>query len=124
MMFTRRNARGESSTSGAAWANRLSATDERHRRIESLRFDYAAAAKESVPECNLCGSAHTIEVARRDRYGFPAVLRVCARCGLGFLSPRLTASEYADFYERVYRPLVSAYHGRTIDSTTVQAEQH
>jgi SAM-dependent methyltransferase len=101
----------------------LSATDERHRRIESLRYDYAAAAKERVPECNLCGSAHTIEVARRDRYGFPATLHVCARCGLGFISPRLTAAEYAGFYQSVYRPLVSAYHGRTIDPTTVQEDQ-
>jgi ubiquinone/menaquinone biosynthesis C-methylase UbiE len=101
----------------------LSATDERRRRIESVGFDYEAAAKEEVAECNLCGSADTIELARRDRYGFPAVLRICARCGLGFLSPRLTRTEYGRFYERVYRPLVSAYHGRTIDSTTVRAEQ-
>jgi SAM-dependent methyltransferase len=101
----------------------LSATEERHRRIESLGYDYVAAAKERVPDCNLCGFDDTIEVAQRDRYGFPAVLHVCGRCGLGFLSPRLTASEYAGFYERVYRPLVSAYHGRTIDANTVQAEQ-
>jgi SAM-dependent methyltransferase len=45
------------------------------------------------------------------------------RCGLGFLSPRLTASEYGRFYETVYRPLVSAYHGRVIDAETVQVEQ-
>jgi 2-polyprenyl-3-methyl-5-hydroxy-6-metoxy-1,4-benzoquinol methylase len=102
----------------------LSAAGERRRRIESVGYDYAAAAKEGVTECNLCGSADTIEVARRDRYGFPTALRVCARCGLGFLSPRLTRTEYGRFYERVYRPLVSAYHGRTIDSTTVQVEQH
>jgi len=48
---------------------------------------------------------------------------VCARCGLGFLSPRLTDTEYGRFYERVYRPLVSAYHGRTIDPDTIQEEQ-
>jgi SAM-dependent methyltransferase len=102
---------------------RLSPPDERRRRIESIGYDYAAAAKEPVVECNLCGSSDTIEVARRDRYGFPAVLRVCARCGLGFLAPRLTRAEYGRFYERVYRPLVSAYHGRTIDANTVQEEQ-
>ena len=41
-----------------------------------------------------------------------AFLRSARRCGLGFISPRLTAAEYGHFYESVYRPLVSAYHGR------------
>ena len=73
--------------------------------------------------CNLCGSTHHVEVARSDRYGFPQPARICARCGLGFLSPRLTAAEYMAFYGDVYRPLVSAYHGRLIDASTVQVEQ-
>ena len=42
---------------------------------------------------------------------------------LGFLSPRLTAAEYGRFYEDVYRPLVSGYHGRRIDAETVQDDQ-
>ena len=73
--------------------------------------------------CNLCGGTRLVEVARRDRYGYAQPFLVCARCGLGFLSPRLTAEEYGRFYESVYRPLVSAYHGRLIDAETVQAEQ-
>ncbi len=48
---------------------------------------------------------------------------MCARCGLGYLSPRLTATGYAQFYADVYRPLVSAYHGRRIDAETVQVDQ-
>jgi 2-polyprenyl-3-methyl-5-hydroxy-6-metoxy-1,4-benzoquinol methylase len=98
-------------------------TSERAARIEALGYDYAALEKEPVAACNLCGSTHLVEAARQDRYGFPAVLRVCAACGLGFLSPRPTATEYARFYESVYRPLVSAFHGHTIDATTVQEEQ-
>jgi 2-polyprenyl-3-methyl-5-hydroxy-6-metoxy-1,4-benzoquinol methylase len=101
----------------------LNAVADRRRRIESVGYDYDAAAKEPVRECNLCGSSDNAEVARRDRYGFAAVLRLCDRCGLGFLSPRLTRAEYGRFYEQVYRPLVSAYHGRRIDSNTLQAEQ-
>lgn len=73
--------------------------------------------------CNLCGGIRLVEMARRDRYGYAQPLLVCARCGLGFLSPRLTAEEYGRFYESIYRPLVSAYHGRLIDPDTVQAEQ-
>jgi SAM-dependent methyltransferase len=48
---------------------------------------------------------------------------VCRRCGLGYLCPRLNATQYAHFYSEVYRPLVSAYHGRRIDAETVQLEQ-
>jgi SAM-dependent methyltransferase len=48
---------------------------------------------------------------------------MCTRCGLGFLSPRLTRTEYAAFYEHVYRPLLSVYRGRRIDAETLQEGQ-
>ena len=51
------------------------------------------------------------------------LLRLCSRCGLGFLSPRLTPPSTAPSTRDVYRPLVSAYHGRRIDAETVQVEQ-
>lgn len=96
---------------------------ERKRRIAALSWDYRAAAKEPVRECNLCESTVQVEVSRVDRYGYPARFLLCRECGLGYLSPRLTASAYADFYGSVYRPLVSAYHGRRIDAETVQEDQ-
>jgi SAM-dependent methyltransferase len=99
------------------------ARTSRSERVAVLGYDYASREFEQVRECNLCGATQHVEVTRRDRYGFPAVLLICARCGLGFLAPRLTPSEYAEFYRRVYRPLVSAYHGRVIDRDTVQVEQ-
>ena len=93
-------------------------------RIAELGYDYAAQPKEPAEECNLCGPAgRPVEVSGQDRYGYPATLMVCRRCGLGFLSPRLTATGYGHFYAGVYRPLVSAYHGRRIDAETVQSEQ-
>jgi Methyltransferase domain len=76
-----------------------------------------------VLECNLCGGRRFAVVAHMDRYGFNAQSRACLRCGLVFLSPRMTAEAYAEFYEDVYRPLVSAYHGRLIDATSVEADQ-
>jgi 2-polyprenyl-3-methyl-5-hydroxy-6-metoxy-1,4-benzoquinol methylase len=96
---------------------------ERAERIAAVGYDYAAHQTEPVEECNLCGSTDLAELSRRDRYGYPATLRMCRRCGLGFLSPRLTAAEYGSFYEDVYRPLVSAFHGRRIDAETVQNDQ-
>jgi SAM-dependent methyltransferase len=101
----------------------MNAADERAARIAAVGYDFDARPKETVETCNLCGSTDFAELARTDRYGYPAALRMCARCGLGFLSPRLTAAEYGAFYERVYRPLVSAHHGRRIDAETVQDDQ-
>ena len=98
-------------------------SDQIRDRVAALGYDYAAAPKEAVGACNLCGSGAHIEASRRDRYGYPAPFWICPRCGLGFISPRLTPAEYARFYESVYRPLVSAYHGRLIDAATVQEEQ-
>ena len=93
--------------------------------IAALRYDYAAQAKEWPLACNLCrAGGHAVEVASRDRYGYPATFVVCRCCGLGYLCPRLSATQYAHFYSDIYRPLVSAYHGRRIDAETVQLEQH
>jgi len=101
----------------------VSVVEERAGRIGELAYDLAAREREAVVTCNLCGSTRHVEVSRVDRYGYQQPLRVCERCGLGFLSPRLTAAGYAEFYAHVYRPLVSAYHGRLIDAETVQDEQ-
>jgi len=95
----------------------------RAERIAAVGFDYPAHETEPVGSCNLCGSTDLAELSRCDRYGYPASLWMCRRCGLGFLSPRLTAAEYGAFYEDVYRPLVSAFHGRRIDAQTVQDDQ-
>lgn len=94
------------------------------QRIAALGYDPGSQSMERPLACNLCGArARSVEVARRDRYGYPTTLVVCGRCGLGYLSPRLNAAGYAHFYTGVYRPLVSAYHGRRIDAETVQIDQ-
>lgn len=96
---------------------------DRRRRIGALAYDYAAQPREAVHACNLCGSPAFVVIAHRDRYGYPAQASACSGCGLVFLDPRMTAEAYGRFYDGVYRPLVSAFHGRTIDATTIQAEQ-
>ncbi len=94
-------------------------------QIAALGYNYDPPATQRPAACNLCGAGgHAVEVATRDRYGYPATFVVCRRCGLGYLYPRLSATQYAHFYSEIYRPLVSAYHGRRIDAETVQLEQH
>jgi SAM-dependent methyltransferase len=96
---------------------------DRRQRIDALGYDYGSQARELVMLCNLCGGTGLVTLTHRDRYGFPAQASACARCGLVFLNPRMTAAGYARFYDGVYRPLVSAFHGRLIDANTIQAEQ-
>ena len=96
---------------------------ERAQRIQALAFDYDKQPKETVERCNLCGGDYFIQISQEDRYGYKAGAFACGRCGLVFLNPRLTANAYAEFYAGVYRPLVSAHHGRTIDARSIQAEQ-
>ena len=97
--------------------------DERRQRIAALGYDYAAQPRDLVMSCNLCGGNVLVTITHRDRYGFPAQASACTRCGLVFLNPRMTAAAYGRFYDGVYRPLVSAFHGRLIDARTIQAEQ-
>jgi len=96
---------------------------ERHARIAALEYDYAAQPKESVEACNLCGATTFVVLTHRDRYGYPAQAHACRACGLVFLNPRMTADAYGRFYDGIYRPLVSAFHGRLIDAESIQDEQ-
>jgi 2-polyprenyl-3-methyl-5-hydroxy-6-metoxy-1,4-benzoquinol methylase len=65
-------------------------------------FDYAAAAKESVP-CPLCGQASFERLATIDRYGMGLATVGCHGCGLVQTQPRLTMNGFADFYRQSYR---------------------
>ena len=95
----------------------------RAERIVALGFDYGAQPKSRVDRCNLCGATAFTGLTHRDRYEYPACAAACSGCGLVFLDPVMTREAYARFYAETYRPLVSAYHGRTIDASSIQQEQ-
>ena len=97
--------------------------EERQERIAALGYDYAAKPVRRVPHCNLCAGDRFATLTHRDRYGYPATADGCLRCGLVFLNPAMTAGAYTEFYTGVYRPLVSAYHGRLLDAESIQDEQ-
>jgi 2-polyprenyl-3-methyl-5-hydroxy-6-metoxy-1,4-benzoquinol methylase len=98
-------------------------TSERQQRINSLGYDYMAQPKTEVMACNLCHAERFVTLTHRDRYGFAARANACLQCGLVFLNPMMTVEAYREFYASIYRRLVSAYHGRPIDATTIQDEQ-
>jgi 2-polyprenyl-3-methyl-5-hydroxy-6-metoxy-1,4-benzoquinol methylase len=96
---------------------------DRSARIAAVGYAFESQPKEAVTRCNLCGASRFVVLTHRDRYGYPAEAHGCEQCGLVFLNPRLTAEAYGQFYRSVYRPLVSAFHGRLIDARTIQDEQ-
>ena len=101
----------------------VTTSPDRRARIDALDYDYTSQPTQAVVACNLCGASEFVVLAHRDRYGYPAQAHACRRCGLVFLNPRMTAESYGRFYDGIYRPLVSAFHGRLIDAQTIQDEQ-
>jgi hypothetical protein len=101
----------------------ISDVSARRERLAAVPFDYEAQPTRPIDACNLCGGTTLLVLTHRDRYGYPARATGCTGCGLVFLNPVMTAEAYQRFYDGVYRPLVSAYHGRLIDATTIQDEQ-
>jgi 2-polyprenyl-3-methyl-5-hydroxy-6-metoxy-1,4-benzoquinol methylase len=97
--------------------------DGREQRIAQLDYDYDSRPRDRIAECNLCRGNRFVTLTHRDRYGYAAKADGCLRCGLVFLNPVMTSNAYSHFYGEVYRPLVSAYHGRRIDADSIQSEQ-
>jgi SAM-dependent methyltransferase len=95
----------------------------REERLATLGMDLSHLPLETVAACNLCGGERFIQIARRDRYALPFRTSMCEACGLVFLNPRPTAEAYGEFYDRHYRPLVTAYTGQAYDDPSVLAAE-
>jgi SAM-dependent methyltransferase len=96
---------------------------ERKQRIGAVCFNYETQPKIEILNCNLCGGCEFTIISHQDRYGYATQAHLCHDCGLVALNPRMTADAYTVFYRSIYRPLVSAFHGRLIDARTIQDEQ-
>jgi 2-polyprenyl-3-methyl-5-hydroxy-6-metoxy-1,4-benzoquinol methylase len=96
---------------------------EARERVRELGWQPRRDDFERVEACNLCGGCVFATITHADRYGFPVSSAACTTCGLVFLDPRPSADSYEIFYRDAYRPLVSAFHGRTIDAASVEEDQ-
>ena len=99
-------------------------TDDQIARVSAVNYDFDSFEKVQVVDCDLCGCERFTILSKHDRYQHQVCSCLCDSCGNLFISPRLTASSASVLYEKYYRPLVSAYHGRTIDKDTLQVDQH
>jgi len=55
--------------------------------------------------CVFCKSGEFESLSEKDRYGLYHPVRVCRSCGLIQANPRMTQSNYSDFYNQEYRKL-------------------
>ncbi len=89
---------------------------------EQVGFDYASQPQEPVHTCPVCDHRGCLLIDSRDRYGLDIYPALCNQCGFVYLRRRMTRLGYAEFYERWYRPLVSAFSGHQISPEVVDAQ--
>jgi SAM-dependent methyltransferase len=95
-------------------------------RVAAVGFPFDFSRLEVVHACPLCGNSGrgaSKYIGERDRYGIEQWSEMCSDCGFVYLSPRMTRADYGEFYEKWYRPLVSAYAGFTVDAREAQKAQ-
>ena len=103
--------------------DRLSQLKDRMKRSQEAGFDYEKRATVEVPACNVCRTNKTLPIAHRDRYGFAVGCIECKNCQCAWLSPRMPASDYQDFYSNWYRPILSAWYGREFTPESIENDQ-
>lgn len=54
-----------------------------------------------------CGAKYEelLTIAEKDRYGFDVVTKICPKCGLVMINPRMTQKSYDNFYDKMYRKI-------------------
>jgi SAM-dependent methyltransferase len=98
--------------------------ETRRQRCRPVAEPLAAAPRQFVSACNLCGSETSCVIAYEDRYGLPLRTALCTGCGLIYLMDRFTQQGYSEFYcEGDYRKLTSAFAGSTATIEDLQADQ-
>lgn len=76
--------------------------------------EYATLATEHLTACPICETAQRLPVASQDRADFPATSYCCLGCGLVYISPRMSAASYAEFYRSgAYRKIGERFNGGT-----------
>lgn len=90
----------------------------------ALAFPYAELATEQHDRCELCHAVDWTAIAHEDRAGFPAQSVMCRRCGLCWITPRLSAEAYAAFYKSgLYREIVAQITGKPQDRAYLRQAQ-
>jgi len=84
-------------------------------RIEALKHLKKKRPEEIMNTCYLCKNDTFDLVTEKLRYNVPKKAYKCKKCGLVFLSPRMTPEEERIFYEKEYGDIYSTEKGTTPD---------
>lgn len=92
---------------------------ERRARCEELVEEVRSLPWVQVTHSEFSPGAPIAIMAQQDRYGIPLRAGICLDSGLIFLVDRLSEEGYAVFYQRFYRPLVSAFIDQTVEPKSI-----
>jgi SAM-dependent methyltransferase len=70
--------------------------------LHNMTFDYYKEEKIDIP-CNACGGRDFFSLAQHSKNNLHARTNLCKTCGLIFISPRMTARGYDNYYKYHYR---------------------
>jgi hypothetical protein len=97
---------------------------KRRTRCNAFVKELTGRVVDSQKCCNVCDAEQSAVFANVDRYGLPVRTAMCLGCGLVYLTDRLTADGYAEFYvSGTYRRLTSAFVGIQPNTETIQRDQ-
>lgn len=81
---------------------------ERRRAFNEFNeMIYSGAIKIEPVEACFCGSRDFQLLSRYDRFGLPFGTQICTACGLITQTLRIHPDSLAEFYEKIYWPLIS-----------------
>lgn len=66
------------------------------------KFNYENKKLETI-KCNICGSEEFANICNQTVNGLKANTVICKVCGLIFINPRMTKSDYDEYYKSFYR---------------------
>ena len=89
---------------------------------EQVGINYEAQPQEPVHTCPVCDHRGCSLIDSRDRYGLDVYPALCNQCGFVYLRRRMTRLGYRTFYDRWYRPLVSAFSGKHVTPELVDEQ--
>ena len=85
----------------------------------NVSLSYDQATFEDVP-CAICGGTDFSVLASRSKNNLGCRTVMCKRCGLIFISPRMTSASYDDYYKYFYRKDRDSIKGTTSEEDVAQ----
>lgn len=88
-------------------------TEVQHHSIERIKARLNSGEYNTEHVRCFCGSDEPELISEKDRHGIPSRTLLCKRCGLIYVSPRMTEETLQKFYNEEFIPLYTSSYYRT-----------